>query len=101
MCELLATLKFLRSNYVHFKLPEQCVYEALSTELRPLVGKKLSNRPTLEKKLFFVFWQGLANRTAEKAKPGPLELTLFFKDTYDWFQNLQYESRCLFKSSGS
>lgn len=24
-------------------------------------------------------YQGLANRTAEKQRPGPLELTLFFK----------------------
>lgn len=30
MVELIASLKYIRVNYVHFDSPEQCMYEALS-----------------------------------------------------------------------
>ena len=33
MVDLIASLKFLRANYVHFDSPELCMYEALSLEL--------------------------------------------------------------------
>lgn len=34
MVELIASLKYLRANYVHFESPEQCMYEALSPILK-------------------------------------------------------------------
>ena len=34
MVELIASLKYIRVNYNHLSSPEQCMYEALSSNLR-------------------------------------------------------------------
>ncbi|CAJ1433619.1 unnamed protein product [Effrenium voratum] len=52
MCKVVASLKYIRCNFTQQKSEECFFYEALS----------------------------LANRTAEKQKPGPLDVTLLFKE---------------------
>ena len=76
MIDLIASLKYIRVNYVHFDSPEKCMYEALS--LAPSNPSVLSE---IQVQTLVLRW-GLANRTAEKQRPGPLELTLLFKALY-------------------
>jgi hypothetical protein len=44
MVDLIASLKYVRVNYVHFTSPEMCLYEALSLVLKILCafGSKMT-----------------------------------------------------------
>ena len=37
MVDLIASLKYVRVNYIHFSSPEMCLYEALSLVLKNLL----------------------------------------------------------------